>query len=195
MYKITVAVKTMGEAHKNNYTAATQYITARMAQINSASINAPGVNPCRISKVDINCGESLQTRNGITNLASMVARLLMPNGTLIGIWVAVGEAAEPCTGVAAEVVVAGSGMDGTIVVAKARMPIIITITPRMGTAPLTKRHPITSQLYRHKIFRPYPRLSAQLLCKPRQVLVMTAVVEMEADLGVTAPRLYTYTSN
>ncbi len=73
-------------------------------------------------------GENLQIRNGITNLASVVARLLMPSGTLIGTWVAVGEAAEPRTGVAAEVVVAGLGVDGTIVVAEARTPIIIIIT-------------------------------------------------------------------
>jgi hypothetical protein len=52
--QITVAVKTMQEAHKNDYTAATQYITARMAQINSASINAPGVNPRCISEADAN---------------------------------------------------------------------------------------------------------------------------------------------
>ena len=52
--QITVAVKTMWEAHKNNYTAVTQYITARMAQINSVSVNAPGVNPHCISKADVN---------------------------------------------------------------------------------------------------------------------------------------------
>ncbi len=49
--QITVAVETMCEAHKTSYTAATQYITARMAQINSASINAPGVNARCISEV------------------------------------------------------------------------------------------------------------------------------------------------
>ncbi len=76
-------------------------------------------------------------------MASVVARLLTPNGTLIGTWVAVGEAAEPCTGVAAEVVMAGLGVDGTIAVAKARTLIIIIITPQMGTKPLTKQHPIT----------------------------------------------------
>ncbi len=43
---ITVAVETMCEAHKANYTAAVQFITARMAQINSATINALGPNPC-----------------------------------------------------------------------------------------------------------------------------------------------------
>jgi hypothetical protein len=50
--QITVAVETMRETHKTNYTAATQYITARMAQINSASINAPGINPRRVSEVN-----------------------------------------------------------------------------------------------------------------------------------------------
>lgn len=50
--QITVAVETMREAHKANYTAAMQYITARMAQINSASINAPGNNPRRVSEVN-----------------------------------------------------------------------------------------------------------------------------------------------
>ena len=48
---MTVAVETMREAHKADYTAATQYITARMAQINSANVNAPGTNPRRVSEV------------------------------------------------------------------------------------------------------------------------------------------------
>ena len=48
--QITVAVETMREAHKSSYTAATQYITTRMAQINSASVNAPGANARRISE-------------------------------------------------------------------------------------------------------------------------------------------------
>jgi hypothetical protein len=48
--QITVAIETMREAHKADYTAATQYITARMAQINSASVNAPGSNPRRVSE-------------------------------------------------------------------------------------------------------------------------------------------------
>ena len=47
---ITVAVDIMREAHKANYTAAVQFITARMAQINTATINAPGPNPRRISE-------------------------------------------------------------------------------------------------------------------------------------------------
>jgi len=52
--QITVAVETMREAHKNDYTAATQYITARMAQINSSSINAPGSNARRVSEAKSN---------------------------------------------------------------------------------------------------------------------------------------------
>ena len=48
---MTVAVETMREAHKADYTAATQYITACMAQINSANVNAPGTNPRRVSEV------------------------------------------------------------------------------------------------------------------------------------------------
>jgi hypothetical protein len=49
--QITVAVETMREAHKADCTAATQYITAQMAQINSASVNAPGATTRRISEV------------------------------------------------------------------------------------------------------------------------------------------------
>jgi hypothetical protein len=49
--QITVAVKTMQEAHKADYAAAMQYITAQMAQINSASVNAPGATTHRISEV------------------------------------------------------------------------------------------------------------------------------------------------
>ena len=48
---VTVAVENMREIHKANYTAATQYITTRMAQINSANVNAPGANARRISEV------------------------------------------------------------------------------------------------------------------------------------------------
>jgi hypothetical protein len=49
--QITVAVETMQEAHKADYTAGTQYITARMAQINNASVNAPGATTRHISEV------------------------------------------------------------------------------------------------------------------------------------------------
>ena len=49
--QITVAVETMLTQHRNNYTAATQYITSRMAQINSANINVPGQNQRRINEV------------------------------------------------------------------------------------------------------------------------------------------------
>ncbi len=48
--QITVAIKTMREVHKADYTAAMQYITARMAQINSASVNAPGATTRCISE-------------------------------------------------------------------------------------------------------------------------------------------------
>ena len=44
---ITVAVENMREIHKNDYSAATQFITSRMAAINSAHINAPGNNNTR----------------------------------------------------------------------------------------------------------------------------------------------------
>jgi len=47
---ITVAVETMREIHKNDYTAATQFITSRMAAINSAHVNAPGNNTRRVSQ-------------------------------------------------------------------------------------------------------------------------------------------------
>ena len=49
--KITVAVETMVTQHRNDYTAATQYITSRMAQINSSNVNVPGQNPRRINEV------------------------------------------------------------------------------------------------------------------------------------------------
>jgi len=63
---ITVAVETMREAHKANYTSAVQFITARMAQINSANINAPGPNPRRISEGNTNAGAATRTEfNGI----------------------------------------------------------------------------------------------------------------------------------
>jgi hypothetical protein len=49
--QITVAIENMREIHKANYTAVMQYITTRMAQINSASVNAPGANARHISEV------------------------------------------------------------------------------------------------------------------------------------------------
>ena len=49
--QITVAVENMREIHKGDYMAATQYITTRMAQINSANVNAPGASARRISEV------------------------------------------------------------------------------------------------------------------------------------------------
>jgi hypothetical protein len=46
-----MVLETMQEAHKADYTATTQYITAQMAQINNASVNAPGATTRRISEV------------------------------------------------------------------------------------------------------------------------------------------------
>jgi hypothetical protein len=63
---ITVAVEAMREAHKANYTAAVQFITARMADVNSASINALGPNPRRISEGNTNTGGATRTEfNGV----------------------------------------------------------------------------------------------------------------------------------
>ena len=63
---ITVAVDIMREAHKADYTAAVQFITARMAQINSATINAPGPNPRRISEGNTNNNGGPRTEfNGV----------------------------------------------------------------------------------------------------------------------------------
>ena len=65
---ITVAVETMREAHKANYTSAVQYITARMAQINSATMNAPG--PILVASVRgtpwITLGQRLRDGMGLT---------------------------------------------------------------------------------------------------------------------------------
>lgn len=64
--QITVAVETMREAHKADYTAAVQYITSRMAQINSANINAPGPNPRRINENNSNRHGAARTEfNGV----------------------------------------------------------------------------------------------------------------------------------
>lgn len=61
---ITVAVETMRETHKNDYTAATQFITSRMAAINSAHVNAPGNNTRRVSQVS--AGDLARTEwNGV----------------------------------------------------------------------------------------------------------------------------------
>jgi hypothetical protein len=49
--QISVAIETMMTQHRNDYTAATQYVTSRMAQINSANINVPGQNQRRINEV------------------------------------------------------------------------------------------------------------------------------------------------
>jgi hypothetical protein len=64
--QITVAVETMREAHKASYTSAVQYITARMAQINSANLNAPGPNPRRINENNSNRNRVTRTEfNGV----------------------------------------------------------------------------------------------------------------------------------
>lgn len=56
----------MREAHKADYTAAVQYITSRMAQINSANINAPGPNPRRINENNSNRHGAARTEfNGV----------------------------------------------------------------------------------------------------------------------------------
>ena len=49
--QITIAVEMMLTQYRNSYTAATQYITSRMAQINSANINTPGQNQRRVNEV------------------------------------------------------------------------------------------------------------------------------------------------
>ena len=50
--QITVAVETMATLHRNDYNAASQYITSRMASINVANVNAPG-NPRRIAEAEV----------------------------------------------------------------------------------------------------------------------------------------------
>ena len=64
--QVTVVVETMREAHKANFTAAVQYITARMAQINTAGLNTPGPNPWRINEDNTNRGNAPRTEfNGV----------------------------------------------------------------------------------------------------------------------------------
>ena len=64
--QITVAVETMREAHKANFTVAVQYITARMAQINTASLNMLGPNPRHINEGNTNRGNAPCTEfNGV----------------------------------------------------------------------------------------------------------------------------------
>jgi hypothetical protein len=50
--QITVAVETMATLHRNDYNAATQYITSRMASINVANVNVPG-NQRRIAEAEV----------------------------------------------------------------------------------------------------------------------------------------------
>jgi len=57
---ITVTVETMREIHKNDYTAATQFITSCRAAINSAHVNALGNNTRRVSQassIELACTE------------------------------------------------------------------------------------------------------------------------------------------
>ena len=82
---ITIAVETMREAHKADYTAAVQYITARMAQINSSNINVPGPNPRRISKGNTT-GDAGATRtewNGV-NIRNPFRTFTERESTLLG---------------------------------------------------------------------------------------------------------------
>lgn len=53
--QITVTVEHMRTLHKNDYMAATQYMTTQMAQINSTNINSPGLNARQVSEADISC--------------------------------------------------------------------------------------------------------------------------------------------
>jgi hypothetical protein len=50
--QVTVAVETMATMHRNDYNAASQYITSRMASINVANVNTPG-NPRRIAEAEV----------------------------------------------------------------------------------------------------------------------------------------------
>ena len=63
---ISVAVEAMRQAHGNNYNAAVQFITARVAQINASTVNAPGPNPRRISEGNVdNSGAPRTEFNGV----------------------------------------------------------------------------------------------------------------------------------
>ncbi len=88
--QITVAVETMRESHKANYTAAVQYITSRKPQINSANENAPGPNPRRISEGNTNNGNATRTefngvdiRNPFRTFTERELTLLGPRGKAI----------------------------------------------------------------------------------------------------------------
>ncbi len=54
--QVTVAVETMATMHRNDYNAASQYITSRMALINVANVNTPG-NPRQIAEAEVECVE------------------------------------------------------------------------------------------------------------------------------------------
>lgn len=64
--QITMAVKTMCETHKANYTMAVQHITSGMVQINSASLNTLGPNPWCINERNSNKKDAPWTEvNGV----------------------------------------------------------------------------------------------------------------------------------
>ncbi len=50
--QVTVAVETMATMHRNDYNAASQYITSKMASINVANVNTPG-NQRRIAEAEV----------------------------------------------------------------------------------------------------------------------------------------------
>ncbi len=136
-----MAVETTSEAYKANYTAATQYITARMAQINSASINAPGgggiiligcPRPALLISWETNSmelmfatpGENLPTMNGSTSLDNTVKSLTEQSAALTG-----AEAMEAEDVDEAVAVVAKAAVTGTMVaaeVAETKMPLATT---------------------------------------------------------------------
>ena len=81
---ITVAIETMREAHKGSYTAAVQYITARMATINSVSINALGPNPRGISEGNSNNGAAMRTEFNGVNIRNPFQTFTNRKITLLG---------------------------------------------------------------------------------------------------------------
>ncbi len=139
--QIMVAVETMREAYKANYTAVTQYITAQMAQINSASINAPGgggiilircLRPAQLISRETNSielmfatpGENSPTMNGSTSLDNTVKSSTEQSAALTG-----AEAMEAKDVDEAVAVVAKAAVTGTMVeaeVAETKMPLATT---------------------------------------------------------------------
>ena len=131
--QVTVPAETMRNAHKADYTAATQYIAARMAQMNSASLNAPGTNPRHILEVSSICHKM----NGMGSTFLIHGESSLTRKELYGQNVAQMEVeAMPVTVMAvtdveatlyeAEVVVAKPGTMVVAAVARSKMPITIT---------------------------------------------------------------------